>query len=200
MNSRHIVRQEGITKREQREEHKGHSGFVLWFTGLSGSGKSTLAAAVEQSLMTRLVHTYVLDGDNIRFGLCSDLGFAEADRSENIRRLGEVSALMVDAGLCVLVACISPLQRQRDNARSMVENGHFVEVYMATHIAVCEQRDVKGLYLKARSGQIKGFTGIDDPYDPPLSPELTIDTAVCDLSQSVEQVITYLQRHGLIPM
>ena len=199
MNSRHIVRQEGLTGREQREARKGHLGFVLWFTGLSGSGKSTLAAAVEQSLMARLVHTYVLDGDNIRFGLCSDLGFAETDRSENIRRLGEVSALMVDAGLCVLVACISPRQRQRDSARQMVPIGHFVEVYMATPIAVCEQRDVKGLYSKARSGQIKGFTGIDDPYDPPLSPELTIDTAVCGLSQSVEQVIRYLQTHSLIP-
>ena len=158
--------------RAARAEQRGHRSAILWFTGLSGSGKSTLANAVNQALFERGLACYVLDGDNIRHGLCKDLGFSDADREENIRRIGEVSKLFLDAGVVVLTAFVSPFKADRDRARALVAGGDFVEIHCAADLAVCEQRDTKGLYAKARAGEIKEFTGISSPYEAPETPEL----------------------------
>lgn len=161
--------------REQREQLRGHRGAVLWFTGLSGSGKSTVAGALEQALHARGVATYLLDGDNVRHGLCRDLGFSDHDRRENIRRVGEVARLMVDAGLVVLSAFISPHRAERQMVREVVGEGRFLEIYVDTPLAVCEARDPKGLYRKARAGELRNFTGIDSAYEAPLAPDLHLD-------------------------
>lgn len=160
---------------EQREQHHGHRGVVLWFTGLSGSGKSTVAGALEQALHRIGVSTYLLDGDNVRHGLCRDLGFSDDDRKENIRRVGEVAKLMVDAGLVVLTAFISPHRAERQMVRDLLEPGQFIEVFVDTPLAVCEARDPKGLYRKARAGELRNFTGIDSVYEAPDSPEIQLD-------------------------
>ncbi|KJY91766.1 adenylyl-sulfate kinase [Pseudoalteromonas piscicida] len=182
----------------KRSELKGHKPCVLWFTGFSGSGKSTVANALEHALQAKGIHTYLLDGDNVRHGLCKDLGFSDEDRVENIRRVGELSKLMVDAGLMVLTAFISPFQAERDMVRNLVASGEFIEVYLDTPLAVCEQRDPKGLYKKARAGEIKHFTGIDSTYEPPISPEICLNTSEQSLEESVQQLIHYLLSKNLI--
>lgn len=193
-----IVWQLHHTNRAQRAELFGHRSGVIWFTGLSGSGKSTVANALEQALAARGFHTYLLDGDNVRHGLCADLGFSAEDRTENLRRVGAVSGLMVDAGLLVLSAFISPYRSQRALVRSLVPEQSFLEVYIATPLAICEQRDVKGLYQKARKGEISHFTGISDPYEEPENPDLVIDTSSTELSDSIEQLLQLLAERGWI--
>lgn len=171
---------------------------LLWFTGLSGSGKSTIAGAVESKLSERLHHTYLMDGDNVRHGLCGDLGFTEEDRNENIRRVGEVANLMVDAGLIVLTAFISPFRSNREVVRSMLKEGEFIEVHIDTPIEECEKRDPKGLYKKARAGEIKDFTGIDSPYEAPENSEITIENYNITVDEAANRVISYLEKHGYL--
>ena len=185
--------------RAARAEQRGHRSAILWFTGLSGSGKSTLANAVNQALFERGLACYVLDGDNIRHGLCKDLGFSDADREENIRRIGEVSKLFLDAGVVVLTAFVSPFKADRDRARALVEGGDFVEIHCAADLSVCEERDTKGLYAKARDGEIKEFTGISSPYEAPENPELRVDTGSQSLEACVDVVINHLREAGVIP-
>jgi adenylylsulfate kinase len=183
---------------QSREALFGHKSAVIWFTGLSGSGKSTLANALEQALQARGKHTYLLDGDNVRHGLCADLGFSAQDRTENLRRVGAVAGLMVDAGLLVLSAFISPYRSQRELVRSFVPEGKFLEVHIATPLEFCEQRDVKGLYQKARAGEISHFTGISDPYEPPVAADLLLDTSVTSLEDSVQQLLQLLADKGML--
>ncbi|WP_404462926.1 adenylyl-sulfate kinase [Providencia rettgeri] len=194
-----IVWHQHVVTRPLRESNNGHKGAVLWFTGLSGSGKSTLAGAIEHQLASIGVKTYLLDGDNIRHGLCRDLGFSEADRQENIRRVGEVAKLMVDAGLVVATAFISPFQSDRQSVRELFESNQFFELYVDTPVYVCEQRDPKGLYQQAREGKIKQFTGIDSPYETPLSPELRLDGQQ-PISDSLSHIIALLLRNNIIQM
>jgi bifunctional enzyme CysN/CysC len=181
-----------------RSQLKSQRPAVLWFTGLSGAGKSTIANLVEKRLFGMGRHTYLLDGDNIRHGLNRDLGFTDADRVENIRRVGEVARLMTDAGLIVLVSFISPFRSERRLARSLLGPGEFFEVYVDTPLEVAEARDPKGLYRKARAGKIRNFTGIDSPYEPPENPEIRIDTARVTPEQGAEQVIEQLRLAGVI--
>ena len=185
--------------RPMREQLNRHKSFILWFTGLSGAGKSTLAHRVEEILYQRACRTYVFDGDNVRHGLCADLGFGEKDRHENIRRIGEMSKLFTDAGVIALTAFISPYRRDRDLVRSLVEDGDFIEVFCDTPLAVCEQRDVKGLYRKARSGEIAEFTGISSPYEAPLAPEITVQTGLHGLEECAQQIISFLEQRQQIP-
>ncbi|WP_057912932.1 adenylyl-sulfate kinase [Peribacillus muralis] len=180
-----------LTK-ELRRKQNGHESTVLWFTGLSGSGKSTIANAVAKELYNRSIRSYVLDGDNIRHGLNKDLGFSEADRTENIRRIGEVSKLFVDSGQFVLTAFISPFRADRQIVRDLLEEGEFIEVYIKCPIEECEVRDPKGLYDKARKGIIKDFTGIDSPYEEPEQPELILESSLYSVEECVEQVISFL--------
>ena len=194
-----IVWHEASVDREARSKQRGHRSVILWFTGLSGSGKSTLANAVNAVLFERGMATYVLDGDNIRHGLCKDLGFSDADREENIRRIGEVAKLFVDAGVITLTAFVSPFRADRDKARALVADGDFIEVYCAADLAVCEDRDPKGLYAKARAGVIKEFTGISSPYEAPEAPELRVDTGSQSLEQSVATVLSLLEERGILP-
>ena len=193
-----IPHQHEITKEDRRSLNKQGS-LILWFTGLPSSGKSTIANELEKRLITMGTRTYILDGDNIRMGLCKDLGFSEEDRGENIRRIGEVSKLFVDNGCIVLSAFVSPYIIDRDGVRALVEEGEFVEVFVDAPLAVCEERDVKGLYKKAREGVIKGFTGIDDPYEAPLNAEITIDTSKLSLEESVDVLVDYLEKRGVLP-
>lgn len=181
---------------EDREAIKGQRGAVLWFTGLSGAGKSTIAALVDHKLHAGGRHAYILDGDNLRFGLCGDLGFSPADRAENIRRLGEVARLFVDAGLLVLVAAISPYRRDRELARSRVAPDRFLEIYVDTALDVCEARDPKGLYRRARAGEITGMSGVDAPYEAPDAPELRL--AGADPDALAERVLAELRSRELI--
>ena len=194
-----IVWHEASVDRAARAEKRGHRSAILWFTGLSGSGKSTLANAVNAALFERGLATYVLDGDNVRHGLCKDLGFSDADREENIRRIGEVAKLFLDAGVIVLTAFVSPYRADRDKARELVEQGDFLEIFCAADLDVCESRDPKGLYAKARSGAIKEFTGISSPYEAPETPELKIDTGSQELTESVQVVLKALEAQGVIP-
>jgi len=189
--SQNIHWQDTTVPRHHRAEAKGQKPAVLWMTGLSGSGKSTIANAVEFELANRGYHTYLLDGDNIRHGLNKDLGFTEADRIENIRRIGEVSKLMADAGLVVITAFISPFQSERDMVRELMKKGEFVEIFIDTPLAVAEKRDVKGLYAKARSGKLRNFTGIDSPYEKPHSPEIRIDTTKTEIKEAASVIINY---------
>ena len=182
-----------------RGRQKHQKPCVVWLTGLSGAGKSTIANLVERKLHTMGHHTYLLDGDNVRHGLSKDLGFSDADRVENIRRVGEVARLMLDAGLMVLTAFISPFRSERRMARSLVEDGEFLEVHVSTPLAVAEERDPKGLYRKARRGELRNFTGIDSPYEEPESPELRVDTAECTPDEAADQVINALRDHGFLP-
>ncbi len=193
-----IVWHAGHVTRADREKLNGHKGFTLWFTGLSGSGKSTVAVAVEKALAERGVKTYILDGDNVRHGLNSNLGFSPEDRTENIRRIGEVSKLFNDAGLVALTAFISPYRADRDKVRALMAEGDFLEVFVDCPVEECEKRDVKGLYAKARAGQIKEFTGISAPYEEPTKPELVLPTHQLSEQQSVEKVLGYLEEKGYI--
>ncbi|MEW5833247.1 MAG: adenylyl-sulfate kinase [Campylobacterota bacterium] len=192
----HIVWHSHTVTKEDRIEHNGFKPAILWFTGLSGSGKSTIANAVEKALFEKGIHTYLLDGDNIRHGLNRDLGFSDAERIENIRRIGEVSKLFVDAGILVLSAFISPFEQDRRLIRDMVEAGEFIEVFIDAPLEICEQRDPKGLYHKARIGEIKHFTGIDSPYEVPKNPELRIRTDLTDIEAAVGEIIGYLDTKG----
>lgn len=196
--SDHITWQTSQVSKQERQRLAGHQSAVLWFTGLSGSGKSTIANAVEKALYDQGIGSYVLDGDNMRFGLNKNLGFSAADRTENIRRIGEVAKLFVDAGTITLTAFISPYRADRDQVRALLADREFIEVFVDTPLAVCEQRDVKQLYAKARRGEITGFTGIDAPYEAPNNPEITIDTSAQPLGTSVNQVLAYLQNHGYL--
>jgi adenylylsulfate kinase len=189
--SRNIVRADGHVSGDDRADLFGHSSRTIWFTGLSGSGKSTLAFAVERVLIDKGVACYVLDGDNVRFGLNRDLGFSPEDRTENIRRIGEVCRLFQDAGLVVLTAFISPYQADRDQVRALHAPGHFVEVFVDTPVEVCEDRDVKGLYAKARAGDIPDFSGISAPYEAPTSPEIRVDTTQ-PIDECVEHILEQL--------
>ena len=182
-----------------REQLLNQKGCVIWFTGLSGSGKSTLALEVESKLYQRGHLTYVLDGDNIRHGLNKNLGFSPEDREENIRRIGEVAKLFADAGVIAMTAFISPYRTDRDNARDLLDEGRFVEVFVDCPLEVCEARDTKGLYKKARAGEIKEFTGISAPYEAPSQPELTVNTDNQSLEECTERVIAILANKGLIP-
>mgnify|MGYP005849971665 CR=1 FL=1 len=193
-----ITWHEGHITRADRERLNGHRGAVVWFTGLSGSGKSTIARALEQALFERRVRSYVLDGDNIRHGLNKNLGFSPEDRQENIRRIGEVAKLFADAGLIAITAFISPYRADRDQARA-ISGTDFFEIYVECALDVCESRDPKGLYQKARAGLIPEFTGISAPYEPPLNPELVIDTAALSVSEAVVRVLTLLEQRGVIP-
>lgn len=196
----HIYEHKHKLTKAERSAIKGHKPFALWFTGLSGSGKSTLANEVEYILNKEYrVHTYLLDGDNIRKGLNKDLGFSQEDREENIRRISEVVKLFVDAGLVVLTAFISPYRKDRDFARSLLEDGEFIEIYVKAPLEVCEERDPKGLYKKARAGEIKNFTGIDDPYEEPINPEIVVETDKLSVEESVEKILNYLEEKGYIP-
>lgn len=186
-----------ITRGDREKLHK-HKSVVLWFTGLSGSGKSTLAHAIEERLYKNGISTYVLDGDNVRHGLCSDLSFTDSDRVENIRRISELAKLLTDAGIITLTAFISPFKVDRDEARKRMPHGDFLEIYCQCPIEICEQRDVKGLYKKARAGEIPFFTGIDSPYEAPVGPELVINTNDVSLEDSVQEVLNLLMRHGVI--
>ena len=194
-----IVWHQHVIDKAARSAQKGHKPALLWFTGLSGSGKSTLAGALEAELMQRGIHTYLLDGDNVRHGLCSDLGFATADRQENLRRVGEVAKLMVDAGLVVLAAFVSPYRAERDAIRARFTQEEFIEVFVDTPLAACEARDPKGLYKKARAGEIKHFTGIDDPYETPLQPEIHLVNVELPIAEGVARLLTALRQHGVLP-
>jgi adenylylsulfate kinase len=196
--STNVVWHHATVTRARRELQNGHRGAILWFTGLSGSGKSTLAHALEESLHQRGCRTFVLDGDNVRHGLCGDLGFSAKDRIENIRRIGEMAKLFMEAGVIVLTAFISPYRADRERVRGMVAHGDFIEVYCNTPIEICEKRDVKGMYKKARAGEIAEFTGVSAPYEAPLKPELDINTGDDELEMCVKQVVEEVTLRGIL--
>lgn len=189
---------EASTSRADRQYQNGHRSVILWFTGLSGAGKSTLAHAVERRLYEIGCRTYVLDGDNVRHALCSDLGFSAADRGENIRRIGEVAKLFIDAGMIILTAFISPYREDRARVRAMVGPEDFVEIYCRCDLETCEKRDVKGIYAKARQGAIKEFTGISSPYEVPENPDLVVDTGSLSLENCVDSVLLLMRERGVI--
>lgn len=186
-----------VTRKDREILHQ-HKSAVLWFTGLSGSGKSTLAHAVEDRLHKMRVSTFVLDGDNVRHGLCSDLGFSDEDRVENIRRIGELAKLLSEAGVITLTAFISPFKEDRNGARKLMPHGDFLEIYCDCPLEICEQRDVKGLYKKARAGEIPSFTGIDSPYEAPKRPELVVKTGEKSLDQCVDEVVQLMVSRGIV--
>lgn len=198
MSTKHIVWHETTVSKEERQQKNGHKSAILWFTGLSGAGKSTLANALEHRLHADGIHTYLLDGDNIRHGLNRDLGFSPADRTENIRRIAEVARLFVDAGTVVLTAFISPYRADRELARSLVGEGEFIEVFVDCALETCEERDPKGLYQKARAGQIPKFTGISAPYEAPESAEIVVASDRQSIAESVEQIYDYLFTNGYL--
>lgn len=198
MQSTNVVWHHATVSRTDRETQNAHKSVILWFTGLSGAGKSTLAHAVETRLYENKCHTFVIDGDNVRHGLCGDLGFSAADRTENIRRVGEVAKLFIEAGVITLTAFISPFRADRDRVRQMVGKGEFFEIYCRADLAVCEGRDVKGMYQKARSGQITEFTGISSPYEAPEAAELVVETGTKPLEACVDEVMDALVRQGII--
>lgn len=196
--SSNVVWHHATVTRKRREAMNGHGSVILWFTGLSGAGKSTLAHAVEEELHNLGCHTFVLDGDNVRHGLCADLGFSAGDRIENIRRIGEMSKLFVEAGVIVLTAFISPFRSDRERVRSLVPHGDFLEIYCNSPLEVCEGRDVKGMYKRARAGEIKDFTGISSPYEAPDAPELAVETGTLSLEESVDSVMRLLRERGIV--
>jgi adenylylsulfate kinase len=196
--SQNIVWHHATINQEDRERLGNHKGAILWFTGLSGSGKSTIATEVEARLFERNVRTYALDGDNIPHGLNNDLGFSPEDREENIRRIGEVAKLFQDAAVVTLTAFISPYRSDRDKVRQLLDDGRFIEVYVKCSLDVCEERDPKGLYKKARAGQIPEFTGISAPYEEPHAPEILIETDKQSVQESAAQVIEYLETAGYL--
>lgn len=193
-----IVWHHATVTRTRREQQNQHHSAILWFTGLSGAGKSTLAHIVEESLFQQHCQTFVLDGDNVRHGLCKDLGFSDADRIENIRRVGEISKLFVEAGTIILTAFISPFRADRQRVRELVGKENFVEIYCDCSLEMCEQRDVKGLYQKARQGKIPHFTGISSPYEIPEQPDLIVNTATISVEESRDQVLAFLRQKNLL--
>ncbi len=196
--STNIVWHQGAVNREDREKLNGHKGATVWLTGLSGSGKSTIAVDLEKRLCERGVRTYILDGDNIRHGLNKNLGFSPEDRTENIRRIGEVAKLFTDAGVLAITAFISPYRADRDQVRGLMKAGDFIEILVDCPVEICEQRDVKGLYKKARAGEIKEFTGISAPYEAPANAELTIKSHELSVDAAVTKVVDYLVSKGIV--
>lgn len=198
VNNPNVVWQKPVVSRAMREQRNGHRAVTMWFTGLSGAGKSTLSHALEERLFNMGCQTFVFDGDNVRHGLCKDLGFSEADRTENIRRIGEVAKLANAAGVIALTAFISPFRKDRDLVRASMAAGDFIEVYVKCPLEACEQRDVKGLYKKARAGQIADFTGISSPYEAPENPEIVIDTSRLGVEESVDTLVAYCRERGIV--
>tara|TARA_B100000795_G_scaffold242782_1_gene206259 strand:+ start:429 stop:1028 length:600 start_codon:yes stop_codon:yes gene_type:complete len=198
MKSSHLIYHQATVTKERRNQLNNHQSKVIWFTGLSGSGKSTLAHALEEKLFNLGCRTFVLDGDNVRHGLNSNLNFSEKDRTENIRRISEVSKLMLESGMIVMTAFISPFSKDREQARNLISQENFIEIYCKASLEVCESRDVKGLYKLARAGEIKNYTGIDSPYEIPVSPELVIDTDEQSLEDSVSSILSFLKFNGTI--
>lgn len=199
MKSSNTVWHHATITRTLREQRNGHKGAVLWFTGLSGSGKSTLANAVEERLYQMNCRTFVLDGDNVRHGLCADLDFSDAGRSENMRRIGETAKLFVEAGTIVLTAFISPFKHDRERVRALMNETEFIEIHCHCSLALCEERDVKGLYRRAHAGEIPHFTGISSPYEEPIAPSLKVDTEIFDIETCVHMVLDLLTACKLIP-
>ncbi|OIQ21429.1 MAG: adenylyl-sulfate kinase [Flavobacterium sp. MedPE-SWcel] len=191
--SNNIIKHDYIVSRAKRNEKNKHASFVVWFTGLSGSGKSTIANKVEEVLFERSIKTYTLDGDNIRMGINKGLGFSEDDRHENLRRIAEVGKLFVDAGVVTVAAFVSPLQKDRDLVKNIIGEDNFLEVFVDTSLEECERRDVKGLYKKARAGEIKNFTGIDAPYEKPTNPDVLIKTEQESIEEAIEKVVTFVK-------
>ncbi len=196
MQPRNLTRQHGLVSPDERATLLGQRGAVIWLTGLSGAGKSTLAYGLERRLIADRHPAYVLDGDNVRMGLCSDLGFSPGDRDENIRRVGEAAALFADAGVIVIASFISPYRAGRDRARACAGEGRFIEVFLDVSVEVCERRDPKGLYRKARSGELLEFTGVSAPYEEPLAPEVRLDTESLTVDECVDQLVSYLRHNG----
>jgi adenylylsulfate kinase len=194
-----IVWHQGAVNRDDREKLNRHKGATVWLTGLSGSGKSTIAVDLEKRLLERGVRAYILDGDNVRHGLNKNLGFSPEDRTENIRRIGEVAKLFTDAGLVAITAFISPYRADRDQVRALMKPGDFVEIFVECPVDVCEQRDVKGLYKKARAGEIKEFTGISAPYEAPAKPELVLPSHEVSVEAAVAKVVAHLEAAGIVP-
>ena len=197
MRSANIIYHQASVTRKRRNHVNQHQSIVIWFTGLSGSGKSTLAHVLEEKLFKQGCNTFVLDGDNVRHGLSSNLDFSDNDRKENIRRIGEVSKLMLEAGIIVMTAFISPFREDRSQVRKLMPKGDFIEIYCKASLEVCEGRDVKGLYKRARAGEIKNYTGIDSPYEIPKNPELIIDTDKESLEESVSKIFSFLELKGV---
>ena len=198
MKSSNVIYHQATVTRKRRNKLNKHRSVVLWFTGLSGSGKSTLAHALEEKLFQKGCRTFVLDGDNVRHGLNSNLDFSESHRTENIRRISEVSKLMLESGLIVMTAFISPFNKDRNEARKLISSDDFIEIYCKASLEICETRDVKGLYKLARAGEIKNYTGIDSPYEIPENPELIIDTDNQGLEDSVSTILSFLELNGII--
>jgi len=198
--SSNVVWHNATVTRERREKMNGHSSVILWFTGLSGAGKSSLAHAVEEELHQLGCRTFVFDGDNVRHGLCADLGFSTEDRAENIRRVGEMAKLFIEAGVIALTAFISPFLSDRERVRSLVPHGDFLEIFCHCPLEICEQRDVKGLYKRAREGKIKDFTGISSAYEDPVNPALILETGTLTIEESVAQVMQLLRDRGIVQL
>ena len=198
MKSPNVIYHQASVTRERRNQSNNHQSVVLWFTGLSGSGKSTLAHVLEEKLFNKGCKTLVLDGDNVRHGLNSNLDFSDDGRKENIRRIGEVAKLMLESGLIVMTAFISPFREDRVAVRNLISNSDFIEIYCKASLEICEARDVKGLYKRARAGEIKNYTGIDSPYEAPENPELIIDTDKETLDESVSKIYSFLERKAII--
>ena len=198
MKSSNLIYHQASVTRQRRNKLNDHHSVVLWFTGLSGSGKSTLAHALEEKLFQKGCRTFVLDGDNIRHGLNSNLDFSEKSRTENIRRVSEVSKLMMESGLIVMTAFISPFNKDRNEARKLISSGDFIEIYCKASLETCENRDVKGLYKRARAGEITNYTGIDSPYEVPENPELIVDTDKQSLEESVSSILNFLELNEVI--
>jgi len=198
MKTKNIIHHNATVTQERRNQLNGHKSVVIWFTGLSGSGKSTLAHSVEEELYKLACRTFVLDGDNVRHGLSSNLTFSDDDRKENIRRIGEAAKLMMEAGVIAMTAFISPFKKDRNLVRQLLSKGDFIEIYCKASLETCESRDVKGLYKRARAGEIKNYTGIDSPYEAPDNPELVIDTERESLEESVTKVIDFLKSREII--
>ena len=198
MKNTNIIYHAASVTRERRNQLNNHKSVVIWFTGLSGSGKSTLAHSVEEILFSKGCRTYVLDGDNVRHGLTSNLGFSNEDRKENIRRIGEVTKLMMEAGLIIMTAFISPFREDRIAVRNLISDGDFIEIYCKASLETCEARDLKGLYKRARLGEIKNFTGINSPYEIPDNPELIIDIDKESLEESVSKIVSFLQTKSIV--
>jgi|TARA_B110000967_G_scaffold178968_1_gene194145 adenylylsulfate kinase len=196
--SSNVIYHQATVTRKRRNKLNDHRSVVLWFTGLSGSGKSTLAHALEEKLFQKNCRTFVLDGDNVRHGLNSNLDFSQPGRTENIRRISEVSKLMMESGLIVMTAFISPFNKDRNEARKLISSEDFIEIYCKASIETCETRDVKGLYKRARKGEIANYTGIDSPYEAPENPELIIDTDNQSLEESVSTILSFLESNGVI--
>jgi adenylylsulfate kinase len=198
MKSSNVIYHQASVTRGRRNQSNNHQSVVLWFTGLSGSGKSTLAHVLEEKLFKKCCKTFVLDGDNVRHGLNSNLDFSDDDRKENIRRIGEVAKLMLESGLIVMTAFISPFREDRNAVRNLISNSDFIEIYCKASLETCEARDVKGLYKRARAGEIKNYTGSDSPYEAPENPELIIDTDKETLDESVTKIYSFLERKAII--